>query len=458
MMSPVDPQVPVHCEGITAAWLTRALRSTGVISQATWVTACEQHPVMALTFSGAARADGGGISGPQIVRLRLTYAGGTGPAQIVAKFGNWQDKRQMPPWPLKSRLLQVIGNFRLEEQFRREITFFQDIRPHLRGILLPQVYYAALSAARTVRAWSYVAFDRRTPLRFCVLMEDLAVADFAAARLGESLSCAQMAQVLVNIAQLHAFGWQQPHLWAHLQLRPAPWLTFLRADEGLQRTQRDKFAQTNFIPIFLQRWAHHRRQGGHSHGFALLRQPEVVAMLTALNASCATWAAEAAKTARLAPQTIVHGDCHGGNHLFNPRDECRVIDFQFVGTGRVADELAYCFMMSFDPDPEAEEHLLRLYHRALGAVGVHNYPYEQLVHEYRVSVLTLLLGSLVRAVKFLTPAVYDKMARDPKQADLVLVGDLARDRLMTRALHWYRTPHLRTTFFSVDTFAPCQPP
>jgi Ser/Thr protein kinase RdoA (MazF antagonist) len=63
-------------------------------------------------------------------------------------------------------------------------------------------------------------------------------------------------------------------------------------------------------------------------------------MLTALNASFATWAEEAAKTARQAAQTIVHGDFHGGNHLFNPHDECRVIDFQFFGKGRVADELS----------------------------------------------------------------------------------------------------------------------
>ena len=77
-------------------------------------------------------------------------------------------------------------------------------------------------------------------------------------------------------------------------------------------------------------------------------------MLTALNASFATWAEDAAQTARLAPQTVVHGDFHGGNHLFHPHEACCVLDFQFVGTGRVADEVAYFFTMSFDPAPEAE--------------------------------------------------------------------------------------------------------
>jgi hypothetical protein len=184
----------------------------------------------------------------------------------------------------------------------------------------------------------------------------------------------------------------------------------------------------------------------------MLQQPEMVAMLTAFNASLVTWAHEATLTARCASQTIVHGDCHGWNHLFNSHDACRLIDFQFLGTGRVADELAYLFTLSFDPGPEAEETLLRLYHDALVAAGVDSYPYAQLVHEYHVAILTQLLGNLVRAVTFLTPSEYAKLARDPKRAALLLLGDLARARLMARALHWYHTPHLRKTFFSVDVW------
>ena len=145
MRTSVSPLVPAHPHGITPAWLTGALRSTGVISQATRVTACAQHPVVALTLSGTARADGGGISGSQIVRLVLTYDGGTGPVQIIAKCANWQDKHQMPAWPLKSRLIQVLGHMRLEENFRREVTFFQHIRPHLRGRRLPTIYYVAMA-------------------------------------------------------------------------------------------------------------------------------------------------------------------------------------------------------------------------------------------------------------------------------------------------------------------------
>jgi len=451
---PVVPPIPGDCHGITAAWLTSALRSTGTIAEGTRVRACTYHPMVAVSASGEARDDGGGLSGPQLVRVTLSYEGGVGPAHLVVKFGNWEDKAQMPAWPWKSRLLQVIGHLRLEDQFRQEVVFYQDMHPHLQGLRLPKVYYAAMTDAPPVPAWAYMLCDTRTPLRFCILMEDLTIAHFAPVPLGESLPFTRAKHALRNIAQLHAFGWQQPRLWAQLHLHPTPWLTLLRADEGLQRRQRDKFLHTNVIPTFLDRWAHHPGQPVDVHSVSLLQEPALVAMLTAFNASCATWAAGAAQTARLAPQTIVHGDFHGGNHLFDPQEACRLVDFQFVGTGRVADELAYFFTMSFDPDPEAEAALLHLYHQALVEAGVHGYPYAHFLHEYHVATLTLLLGNLMRATSWLTRSTADKLARDPKQAELLRVGEVGRARMLRRALQWYHTPDLRQRFFSVDRWSP----
>jgi hypothetical protein len=78
---------------------------------------------------------------------------------------------------------------------------------------------------------------------------------------------------------------------------------------------------------------------------------------------------------------------------------------------------------------------------------VHAYPYAQFLHEYHVSTLTLLLGSLVRTTKFLKPSTYDKLAQNRKQAELLRVSERGRTRMMQRALHWYRVPKLRKTFF-----------
>jgi hypothetical protein len=135
-----------------------------VIAPTTRVSACVQHPIVAVTVSGEAREDGGGISGPQIIRLALTYDGGPGPAQVSAKFGNWQDTHRMPAWPLTSRLIHVLGHRRLEEHLRSDVPCFQHSRPHLRGLLFPQISDVAMVDTRTASAWSSVVFDRRTPL------------------------------------------------------------------------------------------------------------------------------------------------------------------------------------------------------------------------------------------------------------------------------------------------------
>ena len=437
----LSPRVPLHLHEFTTAWLTAALQNTRTIDDATRVATCEPQSIVGLTFSGEAREDGGGISGPQIVRLQLTYTGGSGPASVVLKRGNWSDRQQMPAWPWKTRLVQVLGHMRLEDQFRSEIQFFHNIEPHVRGLQTPVVYYAALADAPNAYGWSYALFDRRAPLAFCTLMEDLSTQHFAPVRQGEGLSFERARRAFLNIAQLHASGWEQSQLWAQLQLRPTPWFSFLRADEGRQRRYRDQCLHTNLVPAYLKLWGH--------ESDPMLQDPEMIAMFTALNASFPTWAEEAAKTARQAPQTWVHGDFHGWNHLFNPQDDCRIIDFQFFGKGRVADELAYFFMMSFDAEPEAEAELLRLYHHALVEAGVADYAWEQLLYEYRVSTLTLLLGGLVRAVKFVTPKAHERMLQDPKQGDLMRLGDIARERTAARALHWYRTPQLRQQFFSI---------
>jgi hypothetical protein len=85
---------------------------------------------------------------------------------------------------------------------------------------------------------------------------------------------------------------------------------------------------------------------------------------------------------------------------------------------------------------------------------VRGYPYAQFLHEYHVSTLTLLLGSLVRATTFLTPSAYNKLAQNRKQAELLRAGDLGRARMIQRAVSWRHIPALCTTFFSVDRSCP----
>src|SRR5262245_65998404 len=74
----VAPPVPRHRHDLTAAWLTSALRSTGVIAPGTRVRRCAKHPIVNVSVTGQARGDGGGLYGLQVVCLPRDRRGGLG--------------------------------------------------------------------------------------------------------------------------------------------------------------------------------------------------------------------------------------------------------------------------------------------------------------------------------------------------------------------------------------------
>jgi hypothetical protein len=71
-----DPSIPASPGGLTPEWLTRALRSTGAITDAS-VTSCRIELL----------GEGKGFSG-QLARIRLSYDGAeaSAPASMIAKF------------------------------------------------------------------------------------------------------------------------------------------------------------------------------------------------------------------------------------------------------------------------------------------------------------------------------------------------------------------------------------
>ena len=47
------------------------------------------------------------------------------------------------------------------------------------------------------------------------------------------------------------------------------------------------------------------------------------------------------------PQTLLHGDFHGGNHMYYEDKKIKSLDFQWIGGGLVVIEVFYLIMMSF---------------------------------------------------------------------------------------------------------------
>ena len=106
---------------------------------------------------------------------------------------------------------------------------------------------------------------------------------------------------------------------------------------------------------------------------------------TAAMGSVAPWLA--AEPNRYA---LMHGDYRLDNMLFDPdRTRVTVVDWQTMGVGLPARDLAYFTATSLDPDlrPQLEKDLVADYHRVLSGYGVADYDVETCWRDYRLGVI-----------------------------------------------------------------------
>ncbi|MYC30717.1 MAG: phosphotransferase, partial [Chloroflexi bacterium] len=95
-----------------------------------------------------------------------------------------------------------------------------------------------------------------------------------------------------------------------------------------------------------------------------------------------------------------HGDYRLDNCFFAPtrhRKSLIVMDWEFCGQGRGAYDVGTFVSEAFPPQDrkKAESGLLREYHSALEDRGVKGYSFEECLHDYRVSMLELLIFWIV---------------------------------------------------------------
>jgi aminoglycoside/choline kinase family phosphotransferase len=95
------------------------------------------------------------------------------------------------------------------------------------------------------------------------------------------------------------------------------------------------------------------------------------------------------------PQTFLHGDFHLNNLLFDPPPGAKslaVIDWQGCARGRATRDLAYFLVTSLSLEGRRahERALLNLYCTALAEHGVGGHPFEQLLRDYRFTMLEML--------------------------------------------------------------------
>lgn len=340
--------IPQRAEELTAAWFTEVLAAGATVTE----VRCEEIGI------------GVGFMG-EVHRCHLTW-------DAVPGAG---DAAVLPPSVIVKTPTQVPENFAAGDALRsyeREIVVYQTLRSSL-GVPMPGYYHGAMDPdpAPWMQRPLFFLFDHlsirginwvigqflklsgKSKRRYILVIEDIADARPPTQMLGGSLDDAHRS--LEVLAQFHAANWMRSDATSHYR-HIFPVDTVPRVGQASYVRNRDEFVE-RFGPVL--------RDGMLERLDAIqARVPEI----------CSALAAE--------PWTLLHGDYRLDNVLFRPNGEMVVLDFQGLGSGRPAVDVAYFITTALTAEHrEEEEPLLRSYHDALVAAGVSTYSFDELVRD-----------------------------------------------------------------------------
>lgn len=282
---------------------------------------------------------GVGLMG-DIFRVELDAAEGA-PASVVVKLpSSFEENRTQGV---------ALGMFAAEVQFYNELAGEVPAG-------LPSIYHAD--------------FDPETS-DFVIVMEDLSNLSMVSQAQGMTTEQA-MAAVSV-LGQIHAVWWDQVK---------APRFEWIPTMDGPRISYVDELL-TQIYPVFADGFADVLPAGG----------------LELFEKFCGNYLAINSVLAARSPWTLNHQDYRVENLMFGPPGSGQVVvlDWQGIGLGPGAYDLAYVLSGSMETEPrrEAEPDLLAAYHGALTAGGVSGFPLDQLWEDYRHA---QLMGGLATSV------------------------------------------------------------
>jgi hypothetical protein len=340
--------IPQRVEELTAAWFTEVLATGSTVSE----VRCEEIGV------------GVGFMG-QVHRCHLTWDRSDG----------GDDSTALPSSVIVKTPTQIPENFAAGDALRsyeREIVVYQTLRTTL-GVPMPGYYHGAMDPDPapwmlrplfflfdhlSIRGINWVIaqflqLSGKSKRRYILVIEDISDARPPTQMLGGSLDDARRS--LEVLARFHAANWMRSDATQHYR-HIFPVDTVPRVGQASSVRNRDAFVE-RFGPVL--------RDGTLERLDAIqARIPEI----------CSSLAAE--------PWTLLHGDYRLDNVLFRPNGELVVLDFQGLGSGRPAIDVAYFITTALTAEHrDNEEPLLRTYHDALVAAGVSSYSFEQLVRD-----------------------------------------------------------------------------
>lgn len=275
-------------------------------------------------------------------RYRLTYAAGAGPASVVVKLSARDPESRQ------------TGFRRLLHQ--REVGFYSHLAPTL-GVRAPGCLLAAIDAEREQ----------------CVLVLE----DMAPAEPGDQIAGCnpdRAAVAMEQAAALHAPRWGDP------ALERLEWLHIAEANVRVFTRLTRRYAQ----PFAEQ--------------YAELLWPETAGVCSQLARDVERYYARHSR-----PWTIQHSDFRLDNILWDAKGgtvPMALVDWQTIILGPGIADVSYFLGGGLLPDVRRahERELVRLYHEALLAGGVRDYPWERCWREYRLFAYAGLLNAIAPAL------------------------------------------------------------
>jgi len=348
-----DRPLPAGPADLTPAWLTAALRASGAIECVAVTTADVDVIGQDRGFTGV------------IARVWLQYDGteSGAPASVVVKLPT--AARDTPSAYRAAQQGNPMVERRYIERCAREVAFYQQVAP-LGPLPVPRLYYGAANSA-----------DARVAL----VLEDV-----RAARVGDALQgCTpdDALRVIEQMAQVHARWWEHPARHT---------LGWVPTWGGNPRAAQDRYGA--LVAPFLARFGHRVPLRVHRLIDDLRdRYAEVRFALAG------------------APATLIHGDLHLDNILFQPPGHAPavvIIDWQSVAWGRAVLDLALFLVGSLEIKARraSEQEILRRYHDRLVAGGVGRYTLDHLHADLRLA----LLGHLGATVTWLGSVAFDDLS------------------------------------------------
>ena len=342
-------QIPQSVEEIDAAWLTLAVRSSGLAGEAEVVGFRTGSPGAGVGFQGQTIRvsldwNSDELDAPDVVLVKFPTdnVGNRGLAEAEGGYDREFDfyERLSADFPVRvPRLIHAARDPGPSLAARRRRERFVD------GLPRPVVKFIGRHARKLVRA---------TRRRYALVLEYIPDARITTAQ--DLPPAEDLSAILRALGHMHAHYWRYPGLaddsiveWSMVTQMP-------NVMHGLYRAWRDEVVERE-PEVFTDGFMRHADWFGD----------HIVGLVDHLNE----------------PLSIRHGDCRTDNMLFTDTGLV-MVDFGVSGSGRPAGDVAYLLSETIPPGPGARATFLRLcreYHDGLVAAGVTDHPLDEFLND-----------------------------------------------------------------------------